>query len=330
MAKDKSVNPVAAQHKADKQRALKKNKANVAAQRNDRLAKRNPERLQRQIDDLKGAEERGEPLRPRDRETLNNLEKEVRAIRKAREALGDRAPTFGGGGGRGGREGGGGGGGGGRGRGRGGGGVLGKRRRDGRGGHDDDGSESSETDEDVRDIPMPRDTPPPIPRKPRRGGAPSLQDETPARDGPHPLPARPGAGTAAAAAAAAAEAKTVYSAAPIHRDLRKEATSRFVPAAVAQKLAAAKGQTPGKLLEPEELDRLEKQGYGQKKAETAQAGMRDAEQAAEAAVEEAEYRMMNAEATAGEDVDIDEEAARFERELKQVEMEEVEDEAFAD
>ncbi|KKY22472.1 putative ww domain binding protein 11 [Diplodia seriata] len=248
MAKDKSLNPVAAQHKADKQRALKKNKANVAAQRNDRLAKRNPERLQRQIDDLKGAEERGEPLRPRDRETLNNLEKEVRAIRKAREALGDHAPTF--------------------------------------------GSESSETDEDVRDIPMPHDTPPPIPPP-------------------------------------AAEAKTVYSAAPVHRDLRKEA-SRFVPAAVAQKLAAAKGQTPGKLLEPEELDRLEKQGYGQRKAEMAQEGMQDAEQAAEAAVEEAEYRMMNAAAGAGEDVDIDEEAAKFEQELKQVEMEEVEDEAFAD
>ncbi|KAL1648061.1 hypothetical protein SLS58_002388 [Diplodia intermedia] len=314
MAKDKSLNPVAAQHKADKQRALKKNKANVAAQRNDRLAKRNPERLQRQIDDLKGAEERGEPLRPRDRETLNNLEKEVRAIRKAREALGDHAPTFGGGG-RGGREGGGG-------RGRGGG-VLGKRRRDGRGHDNDEGSESSETDEDVRDIPMPRDTPPPIPRKPRRGGAPPPQDEkSAARDGPHPLPARPGA-------APAAEAKTVYSAAPVHRDLRKEA-SRFVPAAVAQKLAAAKGQTPGKLLEPEELDRLEKQGYGQKKAEMAREGMQDAEQAAEAAVEEAEYRMMNAVAGAGEDVDIDEEAAKFERELKQVEMEEVEDEAFAD
>ncbi|EOD52317.1 putative ww domain binding protein 11 protein [Neofusicoccum parvum UCRNP2] len=213
MAKDKSLNPVAAQHKADKQRALKKNKANVAAQRNERLAKRNPERLQRQIDELKGAEERGD-LRPRDRETLSNLEKE------------------------------------------------------------------------------------------------------------------PGAGVAGTGAAAPVEAKTVYSAAPVHRDLRKEA-SRFVPAAVAQKLAAAKGTTPGKLLEPEELDKLERQGYGQKKAEVAQEGMDDAEQAAEAAVEEAQYKMMNAEVADGEDVDIDEEAAKFERELKQVEMEEVEDEAFA-
>lgn len=251
MAKDKSLNPVAAQHKADKQRALKKNKAAVAAQRNERLAKRNPERLQRQIDDLKGAEERGESLRPRDRELLNNLEKEVRAIRKAREAMGESAP---------------------------------------------------------------------IPRRQQRRGA----EEGEGRSGPHPLPARPGAeGTTAAASV---EAKTVYSAAPVHRDLRKEATSRFVPAAVAQKLSAAKGKTPGKLLEPEELDKLEKQGYGQKKAEIAQGGLEDAEQAAEAAAQEAEFRMMNAES--GEDVDIDEEAAKFERELKHVEMEEVEDEAF--
>lgn len=318
MAKDKSLNPVAAQHKADKQRALKKNKAAVAAQRNERLAKRNPERLQRQIDDLKGAEERGESLRPRDRELLNNLEKEVRAIRKAREAMGESAPTFGGGGGPR-RDGGGGGGGGGRGS-RGGSGVLGKRRRDGGRGREGDGSESSETDEDVRDIPMPRDTPPPIQRRQQRRGA----EEGEGRSGPHPLPARPGAeGTTAAASV---EAKTVYSAAPVHRDLRKEATSRFVPAAVAQKLSAAKGKTPGKLLEPEELDKLEKQGYGQKKAEIAQGGLEDAEQAAEAAAQEAEFRMMNAES--GEDVDIDEEAAKFERELKHVEMEEVEDEAF--
>lgn len=325
MAKDKSVNPAAAQHKADKARALKKNKANVAAQRHERLAKRNPERLQRQIDELRSAEESGAGLRPKDRETLNTLEKEVSAIRKAREALGDKfTPQFEQGrrDGDGGRRGGRGGGRGGRG---GGGGVLGKRRRDGFGG-EDDGSESSETDEDVRDIPMPRDSPPPIPRKPRRGGG-AQQEGREARDGPHPLPARPGA--AAAGGTAPAEAKTVYSAAPIHRDLRKEATSRFVPAAVAQKLAAAKGQAPGKLLEPEELDRLEKQGYGHKKTEVAQEGMEAAEQAAEAAVEEAGHRMMNAELEGGEDVDIDEEAARFERELNQVEMEEVEDEEFA-
>ncbi|EKG17981.1 WW domain binding protein 11 [Macrophomina phaseolina MS6] len=310
MAKDKSLNPVAAQHKADKARALKKNKAAVAAQRNERLAKRNPERLQRQIDDLKSAEERGGSLRPKDRELLNNLEKEVRAIRKAREALGDRAPKFGGGPRRdGGGE-------------RGGGGVLGKRRRDGGGGGGRDGeSESSETDEDVKDIPMPRDTPPPVPRRQRKAPA----EEGEARSGPHALPAKPG--TAGTTTPAPVEAKTVYSAAPVHRDLRKEATSRFVPAAVAQKLNAAKGKTPGKLLEPEELDKLEKQGYGQHKAEITQKGMKDAEKVADAAIQEAEYRMMNVEG--GKDVDIDEEAAKFERELKHVEMEEVDDEAFA-
>ncbi|KAI5299455.1 hypothetical protein KEM55_002134, partial [Ascosphaera atra] len=53
--------------------------------------------------------------------------------------------------------------------------------------------------------------------------------------------------------------KVVYEAAPQIRDLRKEAVSRFVPAAVRQKqqnLTAA-----GRLLEPEEMDKLEKAGY---------------------------------------------------------------------
>ncbi|KAK8193144.1 WW domain binding protein 11-domain-containing protein [Phyllosticta capitalensis] len=311
MAKEKNYNPVQAQHKADKARALKKSKANVQAQRNERLAKRNPDRIQRQIDDLKGAEERNQ-LRPKDRETLHNLEKELRSIKKAREALGDKAPQFhsdrrrdGGDGGRGG-------------------GVLGKRRR---GGDFDknDASESSETDEDARDIPMPRDTPPPIPRKPRK------QDDTSVHSGPHALPAKPGA-----PAGQPAEVKTVYESAPVHRDLRKEATARFMPAAVARKVAAAKGETPGKLLEPEELERLEKSGYragGQQpnheKEKILQSSKEDAEQAAEAAIEEAEYNMMNAEAEIESQASLGAEEERFERELKQVEMEEVEDEAFA-
>ena len=57
MAKDKSekraLNPAAAALKAQKQAAAKKGKAQVLAQRNERLARRNPDRLQRQIDDLK-------------------------------------------------------------------------------------------------------------------------------------------------------------------------------------------------------------------------------------------------------------------------------------
>ncbi|KAK7536412.1 WW domain binding protein 11-domain-containing protein [Phyllosticta citribraziliensis] len=312
MAKEKNYNPVQAQHKADKARALKKSKANVQAQRNERLAKRNPDRLQRQIDDLKAAEERNQ-LRPKDRETLHNLEKELRAIKKAREALGDKAPQFhserrrdSGDGGRGG-------------------GILGKRRR---GGNYDkgDGSDSSDTDDDARDIPMPRDTPPPIPRRPR------WTDNQTTHSGPHALPAKPGA-----PAGQPAEVKTVYESAPVHRDLRKEATSRFMPAAVARKVAAAKGETPGQLLEPEELEKLEKSGYRavghqpnqEEKEKIVQSSKEDAEQAAEAAIEEAEFNMMNAAAEAEGDPDLGAEEERFERELKQVELEEVEDEAFA-
>ena len=64
MPKERSLNPVAAQHKADKQKALAKNKKQVQSQRNEKLARRNPERLQRQIDELKELEARG-ALRPK-------------------------------------------------------------------------------------------------------------------------------------------------------------------------------------------------------------------------------------------------------------------------
>ncbi|KAI4244297.1 MAG: hypothetical protein L6R40_003023 [Gallowayella cf. fulva] len=40
--KDRALNPAAAQLKADKARALKKGKAAITAQRNERLAQRNP------------------------------------------------------------------------------------------------------------------------------------------------------------------------------------------------------------------------------------------------------------------------------------------------
>ena len=103
------------------------------------------------------------------------------------------------------------------------GGVLGKRTRDGQRKEDD----SSDTDADVRNIPMPRDTPPPIPR---RHGQQALQedDETAA---PEPK-----------------KAQIVYEAAPQVRDFLKEAT-KFMPTAVANKMKLAKGE--GRLLEPE-------------------------------------------------------------------------------
>lgn len=241
MAKDKerSVNPAQAQRKLEKQKALKKSKAEAQARRNEKLARRNPERIQRQIDDLKAVEESGQPLRPRDKQLLEELERDLRAVKKAREALGDKAPTFGSGEFR--RDG--------RGdRGRGDG-VLGKRRRDGDNRWRQD-SDSSDTDESVRRIPMPRDTPPPIPREYLQRRRPDANKEPLGERGPHPLPSKP---------EAAPEVKTVYEAAPAVRDLRQEAVSKFIPTAVRVKKDAIKGQ--GKLVEPEEMDRLEKAGY---------------------------------------------------------------------
>ena len=287
--KDRQLNPAAAQRKADKAKALKKSKAQVATQRNEKLARRNPERLQRQIDDLKAAETNGS-LRPKDRQTLEQLEKDVKAILKARETLGDKVPQFGrestrDGSFRGSDRGGF------RGRGGGRGGILGKRRR-----YDDE--QSSDTDEDVKEIPMPKDVEnmPPIPRRnrPGRGAGPSSNASA-----PHPLPPRP----------SAAAAQTVYESAPMIRDLRKEAVSRFVPSAVQAKIKAVKGE--GRLLEPEEAEKLEQEGY------------RDAEKATTEALKEAQFRMMNVD---GAKVDLDEEERRFERELRQVEIEDVEDE----
>lgn len=291
--KDRSVNPALAQRKSEKQKALKKSRTEAQARRNEKLARRNPDRLQRQIDDLKSTEESGQQLRPHDKQRLAELEKDLAAVKKAREALGDKAPQFGGSGGgprhkRDGQDG-----------------VLGKRRRDGGSGHWGKREDSSDTDESARGIPMPRDTPPPIPRKKREPRTtdtkPQSQSET--EGGPHPLPPKP-------------EPKAVYESAPIIRDLRKEAVSKFVPTAVRQKQNAAKGD--GKLVEPEEMDRLEKQGYvsGQKDPSTT-------------ASNSAESKDINPESKPSTEIDTNalaEEEERFNRELRSVQVEEVEDE----
>ena len=236
MAKDKerSVNPAAAQRKAEKLKAIKKNKSSTQALRNEKLARRNPERLQTQINDLKALESKGD-LKPREKAILEELEKDLRAINKARDALGDKAPHFGSGTYR--REGEGS--------------VLGKRRHDGaRKEYQEPATDGSETDEDVRRIPMPKDTPPPIPREYRRGPHGTSANNEPLGSAPdRSLPTKP-----------AAPVQTTYSSAPQIRDLKQEAVKRFVPNIVRQKQKAVKGV--GGLVEPEELDRLEAEGYG--------------------------------------------------------------------
>jgi hypothetical protein len=310
MAKEKNYNPVQDHKKAEKQKQIKKQKATVQAQRNEKLARRNPNRLQRDIDNLKEADQSG-GLRPHERQRLSELEKDLAAVNKARAALGDKAPQFkpererrdDGGGDRGGRGG------------HRGGGVLGKRTRDGQRKDED----SSDTDADVKNIPMPRDTPPPIPHKYNR----QSQDED-APPAPEPK-----------------KAQIVYEAAPQVRDFLKEAT-KFMPTAVANRMKMAKGEGPqGKLLEPEEFDKLQDEGYMAKKKpaqesdEKAEEFLRnqgtsmaeEIEQAAEAAVQEAEFEMMAAEA-AGDIQGISSEAAVAENILRHVEIEEVVDKDY--
>ncbi|OAL35533.1 hypothetical protein AYO20_05152 [Fonsecaea nubica] len=244
MARDKerSVNPAQQQRKLEKAKQLKKSRAELQARRNEKLARRNPERIQRQIDDLKALEATGD-IKARERAILEDLERDLRAVKKAREALGDKAPNFSGPSRRRDAEGSGT--------------TLGKRRHDGERKYHQPRQDSSgsDTDDSVRRIPMPEDTPPPIPREFRRN-PPRRDDGHNPQQASSPTglpPTKPGAKPI--------EVKTTYESAPQIRDLRKEAVNRFVPDVVRKKQEAAKGGPTGRLIEPEEMDRLEAEGY---------------------------------------------------------------------
>ena len=248
MARDKerSINPAQQQRKLEKQKQLKKSRAELQERRNEKLAKRNPDRIERQIQDLKALEATGE-IKPREKAILEDLERDLRAVRKAREALGEKAPNFGG-------------------RRREGEGnssnnnVLGKRRHDGERkfpSHRPHESSGSDTDDSVRRIPMPEDTPPPIPREFRRGNYHNRTSTDPA----HQQQSQGNAHPSNKSTVPAVESKTTYSSAPQIRDLKKEAVGRFVPDVVRRKQEAVKGGPAGRLLEPEEMDRLEAEGY---------------------------------------------------------------------
>ncbi|KKA29811.1 hypothetical protein TD95_003100 [Thielaviopsis punctulata] len=268
MAKEKNYNPMQAQRKADKAKAIKKGKADVQARRNEKLARRNPARIQKQIDDLKAITTNGGKLSHHEEQVLAGLEKELSAVTKARTALGDQAPVFaqytGG---------------------------LGKRRRD----EDGDGRrlrrwDEDSTDEDVpaevRRIPMPRDTPPPIPkaemdkwyakRRERRAREEELRR---IERGEEPAAATGGQDGGKDKSAEESKpkvpvvSKKVYEAQPVVRDLVKEAVKAFTPLAVLRKMEKSKGKDG--LLEPEEADQLEAEGYLKVGAgETASEGQR--------------------------------------------------------
>lgn len=332
MPKDRTLNPAAAQLKADKARALKKSKAAVSAQRNERLAQRNPSRLERQISDLKAA---GGDLNPRDKKQLEDLERQLTAVKKAREKVGDKAPAFGGAG-RGNDQDN-------RDKGRGGG-VLGKRSRGDGYGHNgkgwrEDESSGGETDESVRNIPMPRDTPPPIPpshrhhhhhrgQGPRDSTVPTNGDGsgnanlTPLGEGRehrqqvHTLPPKP------EPVVAAAPAKTTYEAKPVVRDLRKEAVKAFMPAVVARKVQAVKG-AGGRLLEEEEVEKLEREGYGGGASVVREGGGGKGRETVVDSAPMVEGRKKEGEGKEEQRRQLEEEEERFSREVR---MEEVSDE----
>ncbi|KAI1755997.1 WW domain binding protein 11-domain-containing protein [Xylaria castorea] len=239
MPKERNFNPVQAQRKAEKAKAIKKGKAEATNRRNEKLANRNPDRLQKQIDDLEQITSSGGKLTSHEQSVLDGLGRDLKSVLKAREALGDRAPSFGRSGprpdGQDTR-------------------VLGKRRRD----RGDASSGEEDVPDDVKSIPMPRDTPPPISKEvldewyAKRRAARNANDT--------PLGHRPGRPShQQETTPPLVEAKTVYEAKPAVRDLRKEAVSAFVPSAVRIKLDKSKGR--GGLMEPEEADRLEREGY---------------------------------------------------------------------
>ena len=244
-------------------------KAHVVEARNERLAKKNPDRISKQISDLKAITEGGGKLTSHEQQVLEGLEKELKAVTKARDALGDKAPAF----------------------------NSGYERRERRDGDDfghnrkrrrDDeksSSDDSDVDEEVRRIPMPRDTPPPIPKRyldewyaKRRARWNAGQNNSTGNANNEPLgesrasgqqnthtstttPAMSTTSTASVALPKAlpVEVKTVYEAKPVVRDLQKEAVSKFMPTVVRRKIDKSRGR--GGLLEPEEADQLEQEGY---------------------------------------------------------------------
>jgi hypothetical protein len=213
----------------------------VQARRNEQLARKNPDRIQKQIDGLKEITKGGGKLSKHEEQVLEGLEKELRSVNKAREALGDKAPTFRREwGDRDSRPGG----------------VLGKRRRSG----DDASSSDEDVPDDVKRIPMPRDTPPPIPKEVLDEWYAKRRAQREAENAARRREAGDNdEGDKKQATPAVVESKTVYSAAPVTRNLRQEAVAAFVPTAVKMKLDKGKGQ--GGLIEPEEADRLEQEGY---------------------------------------------------------------------
>ena len=232
MARD--VNPVTAHRRAEKAKQIKKSKEQITERRTERLAGRNPQRIEKAIEELKLIEQGGR-LTAVERERLARLEKELTDVERAKRKRPDLRPE-----------------------------PSGDRRRDGdeprgekrRRGNEDE-SDGGSTDPETRRIPMPRDTPPPIPPEVMvklKESRKALWEEEQRRrqeQGPHALPMKP------ASVAKPVEVKSSYSAEPVLRDLKKEAIKAFVPNVIRRGQPAKGNGTNHRLKEPEEAERRE-------------------------------------------------------------------------
>ncbi|PWW78394.1 hypothetical protein C7212DRAFT_351180 [Tuber magnatum] len=233
-------------HKKEKAKQVKKGKAEKQKLRTEKLARRNPDRIQKQIDELTAIEEGGGQMNAGDKKLFAELQRDLAAVKKAKQALGEKVPEQRVGVKRSARD------------------MekdekrdpprshhhrlLRHRREEEEGSEERDSDSGGSTSSSVRDIPMPPGTPPPLPRKAWPRGPRTV----------HELPEKP----------AIAPAQTTYSAAPIIRDLRKEA-SVFVPAAVKRKMLvenATLGEGKGGGDEEEEE---EEEGFERKKINAA-------------------------------------------------------------
>ncbi|KAK7202613.1 hypothetical protein BZA70DRAFT_285566 [Myxozyma melibiosi] len=87
MAREKGgLNPAQAQHKKDKANAIKKAKAERAERMTEKLAQRNPERMEKQIQALKDLDSQGRLQGP-DKKLLADLERQIVLVRQAKEKL---------------------------------------------------------------------------------------------------------------------------------------------------------------------------------------------------------------------------------------------------
>lgn len=195
---------------------------------------------------------------------------------------------------------------------------------------------------------MPRDTPPPIPRpRPGRGAnrEPLGRDRGVGRGGDGEgevevevdlsLPSKPVVGAAGGQSGGLGRGdgggRKVYEAAPQIRDLRKEATARFVPSVVKRNIDASKGKR--RLLEEEEVEGLERAGYAPGGAAAAAKGG----QPGAAGERGRDGFMVDAAPDVGGDGDdrererrrLAEEEERFAREMAMVDEEEDENDATA-